>query len=144
MDNFDWLYINTVTGFVENAVRWDGVSEYPLPEGYEMAQDPNAWIGWSAIKVDGVWQFTAPPVQPPDPEWLKSQARQERDRQLRSNYDVGVLMAMRAKRMATDPAGIAYADGKINELDAYAIALLGVPEQEGFPDTIVWPTVPTP
>lgn len=70
-------------------------------------------------------------------------ARAERDSQLRTIYDPGILMAQRALRLASTPEEVAYAEGKILELDTYAEALAGIPEQPGFPQTVVWPAVPT-
>lgn len=69
-------------------------------------------------------------------------ARQARDVLLREVYDVGVSMVMRGLRMTTDPDQIIYLNGKLAELDSYSIELLSVPEQEGFPDAIEWPSRP--
>lgn len=69
--------------------------------------------------------------------------RDIRDGLLRDNYDRGILMAMRALRLASTAPDKAYANSKIAELDAYAELLLAVPSQPGFPLTIVWPAVPT-
>ncbi len=69
-------------------------------------------------------------------------ARQVRDALLLSICDPGILMAQRKLRMAIDPEQIAYATGKISELDIYTEALLAVPEQPGFPQTIIWPVAP--
>ena len=80
---------------------------------------------------------------PPTSEQLASIARATRDALLSSVYDVGIIMALRARRLASTPAEISYADGKIAELDAYAEALQAVPDQPGFPASITWPTVPT-
>lgn len=87
--------------------------------------------------------FIDPATIPPDPEFLASQARAQRDSLLISIYDKGISMALRALRMATTPEQTAYAQGKVIELDLYAEALLAVPEQPGFPQTIVWPVTPT-
>lgn len=69
--------------------------------------------------------------------------RTERDRLLRNAYDPGITMALRALRRATTPTEATYAEGKIVELDDYAELLLTIPDQPGFPQTIIWPTVPT-
>lgn len=76
-------------------------------------------------------------------EALKLEKRRERDRLLRENYDVGIIMAGRALRAATSQTETDYANGKIVELDAYAVLLLEVPEQAGFPNEVVWPEVPS-
>lgn len=69
--------------------------------------------------------------------------RNQRDTLLRTICDPGILMAQRFLRMAETAEEIAYAEGKIAELDIYAAALQAVPDQEGFPNTIIWPTAPT-
>lgn len=76
-------------------------------------------------------------------EGLAEAARMERDSLLRSVYDPGINMALRALRMATTPEEQSYAEGKVIELDNYAQALEDIPEQPGFPQTINWPTAPT-
>lgn len=86
--------------------------------------------------------FSAPVIAPPDPEWLASNARLERDRQLSDIYDKGINMALRALRMASTPEETTYAEGKIEELDVFAEALIAIPDQPGFPQTIVWPATP--
>lgn len=80
---------------------------------------------------------------PPDPVQLALAARNKRGSLLRDIYDPGIMMALRARRMATTPEAIAYAEGKVSELDVYAEALLGIPDQPGFPITITWPVTPT-
>lgn len=104
---------------------------------------PPPEYNWTAVQQSGVWVLSAPVIIPPDPAVLAAQARTERERQLRSNYDPGIMMALRALRMATTPQQTAYAEGKAHELDLYAEALLAIPDQPGFPQTIVWPVVPT-
>lgn len=106
---------------------------WPIPEGLNVVE------GWTYS--DG--QFHPPVIIPPDPAVLAERARSEREQLLRSVYDPGIMMALRALRMATTPQQTAYAEGKVQELDLYAEALLAIPDQPGFPQTIVWPVVPT-
>ena len=101
--------------------------------------DPKPLERWSY--ADGV--FSPPEVIPEDPAHLAASARNQRDTALRGIYDPGILMAQRALRMAQTPEEIAYAEGKISELDNYAEALQNIPEQPGFPQTISWPATPT-
>ena len=105
--------------------------------------NPQPEYNWTADQQNGVWVFAAPVIAPPDPAVLAAQARSERERQLRSIYDPGIMMALRALRMSSTPEDADYAEGKIEELDAYAEALIAIPDQAGFPQTIVWPTAPT-
>lgn len=85
-------------------------------------------------------------MQLPDIPALSAEAREKRDALLRSIYDPGIMMALRALR-TTDPsdtATLAYVNGKIGELDAFATQLQGIPDQVGFPLEITWPENPTP
>lgn len=101
--------------------------------------DPQPQPGWT---YDGT-TFAAPVVTPPDNTQLAADARQQRDALFRTVSDPGTLMALRAVRLATTPAETTYAQGKLAEMDAYAVALQGIAEQAGFPVTINWPTIPT-
>jgi hypothetical protein len=101
--------------------------------------DPMPIQGWTY--EGGV--FSEPQPDPVDLDQLAITVRNQRDYALRSIYDPGILMAQRALRMAASPEESSYAEGKIAELDAYAEALTEIPEQAGFPQTIVWPVAPT-
>lgn len=101
--------------------------------------DPQPQPGWT---YDGV-VFAAPVPWVPDNAQLAENARAQRDVLFRTIADPGTLMAQRALRLATIPADVSYAQDKLAEIDAYSMALQGVPEQSGFPVTIVWPTAPT-
>lgn len=74
---------------------------------------------------------------------LSNEARSERDRQLREVYDRGTQMVRRELEMTSDPSYITLLTAKQTELHEYARLLQGIPEQSGFPVTIVWPTIPT-
>ena len=76
------------------------------------------------------------PAPPPDTEWLAAEARSLRDALLRDVYDVGVIRARREERMGAD------VEARMAALDDYAVALLDVPQQEGFPHAIIWPEAP--
>ena len=100
---------------------------------------PMPQINW--IYSGGV--FSPAPIPGSSPQELAAAARSERDRLLRGIYDPGIMMALRALRMATTPEETSYAEVKVSELDLYAEALQGIPEQPGFPSSIVWPEAPT-
>lgn len=74
---------------------------------------------------------------------LAAAARLTRDGLLRDICDTGVLMIQRELRMTSDSERITYLNGKLIEVDQYAVALQGIPEQAGFPQTITWPVAPT-
>ena len=73
---------------------------------------------------------------PVDVASLASSARAKRDSLLRDVYDVGVIRLRREERAGADVSA------KLAELDAFAILLLNVPQQPGFPTTITWPEEP--
>lgn len=46
---------------VDNVVLWDGITEWSPGEGFELAQLPDdspVSIGWVAVEIDGVWEFS--------------------------------------------------------------------------------------
>lgn len=107
------------------------------PEQYESSSIYKSVVA-GALSEDEPVEIPASP----DQEQLAIAARTKRDGMLRSLYDPGILMAQRALRLASTPEETAYAEGKILELDLYAEALQGVPEQAGFPQSINWPIAP--
>ena len=84
-----------------------------------------ACIGWDYDGTD----FIAPPA--PTPEELAAEVRIQRNRLLASS-DWTQLADAR------DALG----ETKAAEWDAYRQALRDVPQQEGFPENVVWPTKP--
>lgn len=133
-----YALIDLSTGIVSNTFVLDDPSGWPVPDGFIIVETDVAGIGWSY--ADGV--FSPPPPDPQTIEQLAASARNERDQLLKSVYDPGINMALRALRMSTTPEEQSYAEGKIVELDNYAQALEDVPEQSGFPQTINWPVMP--
>jgi hypothetical protein len=89
-------------------------------------------IGVGMTYVDGIFG----PTPGPDLDRLAEHMRVERDIRLRTIYDVGVIMLQREERNGADVAE------KFKILDDYAAALLDVPQQSGFPTTIIWPEDP--
>jgi hypothetical protein len=69
-------------------------------------------------------------------------ARAERNRQLSEIYDIGVQIVRREIDMTVDQSYIAALIVKRTELHEYANLLCDVPQQSGFPVTIVWPDIP--
>ena len=76
------------------------------------------------------------PKSSPDISVLANDARSHRDKLLRDVYDIAVIKLKRAERLGQDVSA------KLAEFDDYAILLLNVPQQEGFPTTINWPVAP--
>lgn len=107
-------------------------------EEYEAKQDPSWYINNEITQVE-----PPPPLIPPAPiEDMAILERKNRDDLLRSVYDPGINIALRALRMASTPEQTSYAEAKVAELDIYAEALLDIPEQPGFPLSINWPVAP--
>lgn len=102
-------------------------------------QDGLMWV------AEGALTDVEPVIESPGltNEELASSARYQREQLLRNFCDPGILMAQRSLRMASSPEEIAYAEGKISEIDIYAQALIDLPDQSGFPQTIIWPVAPT-
>lgn len=75
---------------------------------------------------------------------LAGLARVERDRQLREIYDAGTQMIRR--ELETHPLDPTYESqllAKRTDLHAYARLLQAIPDQVGFPETVIWPEIPT-
>lgn len=118
--------------------------QYLIPANATGVQPPDTEYGFYP-KWDGVsWIIVQEPDSGPSLEQREADARFLRDQKLRYYYDPGVMMCLRGLRMTEDPQQISYIEGKLEELDLYAIALQEVPEQTGFPDNIIWPEAPTP
>jgi hypothetical protein len=139
MEMGNYAIVNAASGVVENVITWDGESQWSAPDGFIAVMTDEAGIGWSYLNG----QFSPPNVDGPTDDEMADSARRERDRLLRDICDQGILMAQRAIRLATTPEETTYAEGKIVELDAYAEALVAIPDQPGFPNTITWPVAPT-
>lgn len=91
------------------------------------------WSGDVPVLVD-------PP--PPSEEHAADQCRKKRDQLLKEVYDPAVMLLLRMLRTAPEAQHAALA-AKLAELDEYAVALQEVPEQPGFPNDVVWPTIPS-
>lgn len=123
-------------------VRFSDETETTIIGSAAAAQPPESW------PFQGVVEDTDPRyiafIDPGStPEGKAITARNHRESLLRSVYDPGINMALRALRMASTPEQTAYAQGKIEELDAYAELLITIPDQPDFPQTITWPVPPT-
>lgn len=99
-------------------------------------------IDAGAFPPEGFDEIEEPEPSGPSLQDRKSAARAVRDSKLNEFYDSGVMICLRGLRMTVDPVQILYLEGKLAELDAYAVALQNVPQQPGFPDSITWPAEP--
>ena len=91
--------------------------------GYEQYVAPHNTV----IDVNGDIIFTPP--QPPTPEELAATVRAQRD----------ALLAATDKYMTTD---YPLSDEAKAAIKAYRQALRDIPQQEGFPENVVWPAKP--
>lgn len=73
---------------------------------------------------------------PVDLASLASNARAKRDNLLRDVYDISIIRLRREERAGADVTD------KLSQLDDFAVLLLDVPQQSGFPTTIIWPEEP--
>lgn len=79
----------------------------------------------------------------PSHEELCASVRFLRDEKLRLVYDAGCASIQRKIRIAVSDADmLAELYGRLAELDRYAEELTNIPQQEGFPNTIIWPEDP--
>lgn len=88
---------------------------------------------------DGLPALADPPA--PTGEQLAALVRLQRDAMLREVYDPAVAMIQRSARI--DPDNAEQYAAKLAEFDAWAVALQSIPEQEGFPQNVVWPEQPS-
>ena len=96
------------------------------------------WVGCPSDVCPGM-TYSANKFGPkpgPDLTSLAAIARADRDQKLREVYDVGIMQAKREERLGADVSA------RLAALDTYAIALLDVPQQPGFPTEIQWPDIP--
>lgn len=75
-----------------------------------------------------------PPTQEELDATLASQVRYERDQLLVSEVDPVVSNPLRWADLSSQEQA---------DVSAYRLALLDVPQQQGFPSTVSWPTKPT-
>ena len=137
MDNY--AIINELTGKVVNTVVLGKDSEWLPPDGCIAVQSNIASIGWSYIHGE----FMAPEITKEyNPVLLAASVRAQRDMLLERVYDRGVSMVKRALRMETEEKTISSLNEKLAELDKYAKDLQNIPEQNGFPQDVKWPTQP--
>jgi hypothetical protein len=118
-------YANEVNGILLDQEAWPGIPLYV--DSGEIYEDAKA----------GKYGPVEPYVPPPTPsdeelaEQLAAEVRAERNRLL-AESDWTQMPDARA----------AMGEVKAAEWDAYRQALRDVPEQEGFPENVVWPTKP--
>jgi hypothetical protein len=78
-----------------------------------------------------------------DGAWVENQALHD-ERESKSNRDLRNNLLYAADKVVSNP--LRWADltaAKQTEWTTYRTDLLDVPQQDGFPHTIVWPTKPT-
>lgn len=122
-------------------VTFQDATEAVVTGYYASPQDPDLYPNLGEIEDDDPRYLSYANPEMTD-EGLADSARVERARLLKM-YDAGIIMALRILRMASTPEEESYAQSKIIELDNYAEALQDIPDQPGFPQTIVWPIAPT-
>jgi hypothetical protein len=119
--------LDTVTKKVINVVSLNSPEEHNPTPGIEVAPQHDGDIGWTWTESGWVYP------QPPEPtlEELAEKQRELRDKWLRIYVDK--INAIRWE---------AFTQQQKNDWIAYRQALLDVPQQEEFPNTINWPIPP--
>ena len=116
--------LNSQTKIVENIVNLDYPEQFiPYKPGLEVAPQHDGQIGWTW--TENGWY---------NPEVLPNLEKQERDR--RDKYlqiYVDIVNAVRWNGLTQQQK---------DELIAYRQELLDIPQQPGFPLTIIWPDPP--
>jgi hypothetical protein len=122
--------LNSTTKVVENIIvlTQDEMDNFvPYKGGIELAPQHDGQIGWT-------WNGSGWDV-PPEPtisdDELIVQMREVRNKWLRRNID-----SINPVRWET------FTDQKKQEWRDYRQLLLNVPQQEGFPHNVIWPTKP--
>jgi len=123
-------------------VQFEDETQTKIVTIFGSAQDPEYWSNLGEIQDDDP-RYLAYINPQPSTAFLAAAARAERTSLLRDVCDAGVLMIQRELRLTSDPERITYLNGKLVEVDEYAVALQAIPDQPGFPQTIDWPTAPT-
>lgn len=142
-----YAYFDTINGMV---IAWldTDLYDHVLPDDKNLYicsdkewenKDAHPW------KVeDGKLVEYTPPEAPKidESKFLAASVRAQRDMLLDRVYDRGVSMIKRALRMETEDKIITSLNEKLAELDKYANDLQNIPEQQGFPQDVKWPTQP--
>lgn len=104
---------------------------------YELSDGDAVSVGW--VRKG---QLFVKPIS--SDSQLADEARAYRATIFREFYDPEITISLRELRCAKTDNDRDAALKRISELDAYAKYLQKVPDQEGFPSEINWPTTPTP
>lgn len=118
--------LNSVTKECVKVILLNDVEEYIQEEGLELAADHDGQIGWKFI--DSEWQKPSGTLTN---DLLELAIRRKRNILLKKTIDS--LNPIRWSTMT---------DQSKNDWVAYRQALLDIPQQETFPNNVIWPTKP--
>jgi hypothetical protein len=122
--------LTSETKVVENVIILESLDNFiPYKEGIELAPQHDGEIGWTWDVVNNSWII--PPEPEPTEEYLIEQARMKRNILL--DHHVDRLNGPRWEGL-TEPQKELWRQ--------YRLDLLNVPQQQGFPYNITWPTKP--
>lgn len=120
--------LNSETKVVENIILIDSIEDFiPYKSGIELAPQHDGEIGWTWNGSE--WNENTPEYTA---EFLENRARRKRNNLLKKYVDK--MNGPRWESMSQEQK-----DAWVQ----YRQDLLDVTEQEGFPENIVWPTVPS-
>lgn len=118
--------LNSETKTVVKRIVLDSEDQWIAVPGEELAPNHDADIGWTWNGSDWIVPYTGPSLE----DRIRD-ARILRDKYLSQNVDS--LNGLRWELLSEETK---------QEYRLYREALLDVPQQEGFPDNIIWPVKP--
>lgn len=122
--------LTSETKIVENVIILESLDDFiPYKEGIELAPQHDGEIGWTWDVVNNNWII--PPEPEPSEEYLIEQARMRRNILLDHNVD-----------RLNGPRWEGLTEPQKELWRQYRLDLLNVPQQQGFPYNITWPTKP--
>jgi len=122
--------LTSETKVVENVILLESLDSFsPYKEGIELAPQHDGEIGWTWDVVNNGWII--PPEPEPTEEYLIEQARMKRNILLDHNVD-----------RLNGPRWEGLTEPQKELWRQYRLDLLNVPQQQGFPYNIIWPTKP--
>lgn len=120
--------LNSSTKEIENIIMLETLDNFvPYKEGIELAPQHDGEFGWTW----GENGWIKPLVPEPTLEERHAFIREKRNGFLRRHVDI--MNGIRWEALSEE---------KKQEYRDYRQALLDIPEQEGFPDAVIWPIKP--
>lgn len=126
------------SGRISNVIVWDGMESWEPENGFKCFLSDDAQIGWTRLESGEFISPATPPAQPLSIDELISAANSKRDK----------LLAEASIRMSPlqDAVDLGEATAADEEMllawKRFRIALNAISQQDGYPQTIQWPSLP--